>query len=62
MRLRSVVLVAVGAILLGACQSDSVFVDLDLGEEEFGFKAQVEPANPSRSDCSATAPTPTPSG
>ena len=46
MRLRSVVLVAVGAILLGACQSDSVFADLDLGEEEFGFKAQVEPAEP----------------
>lgn len=46
MRLSSVALVAAGVILLGGCQSDSVFEDLSLDEEHFGFKAQVEPAEP----------------
>jgi len=45
-RLRSAALLVACGILVGACQSDSVYEDLDLDESHFGMKAQVEPGEP----------------
>jgi len=46
MRWPVAVLLVVCGVLFGACQSDSVYFDLSLDEEHFGFKAQVESAEP----------------
>ena len=45
-RLRPAALLVACGILVGACQSDYETMDLDLGEDEFGMKAQVEPGEP----------------
>lgn len=41
-----VLLMLVGAVVLGACQSDFASMDLSLDESRFGWKAQVEPDEP----------------
>ena len=45
-RSRSAALLVACGILVGACQSDYETMNLDLGEHEFGMKAQVEPGEP----------------
>lgn len=46
MRMLPIALLVLAGVLLGACRSDSVYEDLGLDEDHFGFKAQVEPGEP----------------